>query len=291
MKPPVFDYHDPTTVDEAVALKSRYGPDATVLAGGLSLMPFIYARLKHPEVLLDINRIQEMQGIERGQAHVEVGAGVRQRTAEQDSELGRAIPLLPDAISHIGHPEIRNRGTVGGSLSFADPATELPTVAVTLGAEMVAAGPSGTRIIHARDFFTGHLENALADDEILAAVRWPVPTGRHGYVEVSRRSGDRPMVAAAVQVDLADDGTVAAAAIGLGNIADTPVRAADAERLLVGHTPTTDLIAEAARTVSAQVTHGDDIHATHDYRRRVAATITERALTAAVGRERTGEAA
>ncbi|MGC5615374.1 FAD binding domain-containing protein [Georgenia sp. Z1491] len=291
MKPSAFAYHDPETIDEAVTLKSAHGSDATVLAGGLSLMPFIYARVHRPEVLVDINRVTEMQQVVVAGDHVEIGAGVRQRTAETDGGVRTAVPILTEAISYIGHAEIRHRGTVGGSIAFADPATELPTVAVTLGAQMVVAGPSGVRTLPAEEFFVGQKINALEPDEVLVATRWPVPGGSHGYVEVSRRVGDRPMAAAACQLELADDGTVAAAAIGVGNIADRPLRASAAEQLLVGSEPTAELVTEAARTVRDQVTNGDDIHATHDYRKHVAATITARAITAALHRGARGETA
>ncbi|KAE8765911.1 FAD binding domain-containing protein [Georgenia thermotolerans] len=290
MKPSAFAYYDPETLDEAAALKREHGSDALILAGGLSLMPLISMRITRPRVLIDINRIAELQRVGRNDGHMEIGAGVRQHAVEVDAEVREQLPLVAEMVTYIGHPEIRHRGTVGGSLSFADPATELPCASVTLDAEMVVAGPTGTRIVKASDFFVGAMANAIGPDELLVAVRIPAePPGRHGFVEVSRRVGDRPLAAAAAQIALDDDGRVVSAAVGVANIADRPLRATAVEQALLGQVPTDELITEAAQTVAEQVSNGDDIHATRAYRKHVAAVITARSIRAAVTRGTRGD--
>ena len=290
MKPPRFAYYDPATVAEAVELKSRFGTGARVLAGGQSLMQDLNTRRTRPEALLDINRITSLQDVQVGATHLELGALVRQHRLESDPAVTRAVPLLTAVTHHIGHVENRHRGTVGGSLAQADPWAELCTAAVTLDAEMVIEGPAGRRVEAAQDFFTGGGSTSIAPDELLVAVRFPITPADAGwgFVEISRRGGDRAMAAAAAQLRLDDAGRVAAIAIGLASISDHAVRAARTEAQLLGQVPTADAVAAAARAVEEQVDRSDDVHATLAYRRHLATTVTQRAVLAAVQRAQEG---
>ncbi|MCW2580328.1 MAG: coxM5 [Blastococcus sp.] len=290
MKPPRFAYYDPATVSEAVELKSRFGFDARVLAGGQSLMQDLNTRRARPQALLDINRITSLQELQVGPTHIEFGALVRQHRLESDPAVTHAVPLLTAVTHHIGHVENRHRGTVGGSLAQADPWAELCTAAVTLDAEMVIEGPAGRRVEAAQDFFTGGGSTSIAPDELLVAVRFPITPADAGwgFVEISRRGGDRAMAAAAAQLRLDDAGRVAQIAIGLASISDHAVRAAQTEAQLLGQVPTADAVAAAARAVEEQVDRSDDVHATLAYRRHLATTVTQRAVLAAVQRAQEG---
>ncbi|OAH14602.1 FAD binding domain-containing protein [Streptomyces jeddahensis] len=286
MKPPPFTYCDPESVDEAVALKSEYGSDSLVLAGGQSLLPMLNMRLARPEVLIDINKIGDLQRIERWDDILEVGAGVRQYELEDHQLVGELVPLLPEATGYIGHIECRHRGTVGGSLAHAHSAAELPCTAVALDATVVVRGPSGIRTIEARDFFQGRMTTALEPEEVLVAVRYPVTpqAAGHGFVEVARRAGDFALAGAAAVVNLGEDGCFTSVSVGVSSISDTPVRASAVESALIGEAPTENNIARAAEEIVPSVTAADDLHATHDYRRHLASVVVRRAITAAVAR-------
>jgi carbon-monoxide dehydrogenase medium subunit len=261
-----------------------------VLAGGQSLMQDLNTRRARPQALLDINRITSLQELQVGPTHIEFGALVRQHRLESDPAVTHAVPLLTAVTHHIGHVENRHRGTVGGSLAQADPWAELCTAAVTLDAEMVIEGPAGRRVEAAQDFFTGGGSTSIAPDELLVAVRFPITPADAGwgFVEISRRGGDRAMAAAAAQLRLDDAGRVAQIAIGLASISDHAVRAAQTEAQLLGQVPTADAVAAAARAVEEQVDRSDDVHATLAYRRHLATTVTQRAVLAAVQRAQEG---
>jgi carbon-monoxide dehydrogenase medium subunit len=291
MKPPRFAYYDPASVAEAVELKSRFETDALVLAGGQSLMPMLNTRLAKPDALLDINRITSLQELEVGPTHVEFGALVRQHRLESDPVVARNVPLLAAVTHYIGHVENRHRGTVGGSLAHADSAAELPTAAVTLDAELLIEGPSGRRVEPAREFFAGWMTTTIGPDELLVGVRFPITPADAGwgFVEVARREGDFALSAAAAQLRLDEEGRISEIAVGVSSITDRPVRAAETEAQLLGQLPTADAVAAAARAVEDQVTASDDLHATHSYRRHLAATVTQRAVLAAVRRAQEGD--
>ncbi|MHA6796392.1 FAD binding domain-containing protein [Pseudonocardia bannensis] len=284
MKPPKFMYCDPDTVEDAIALKSRYGHDSLVLAGGQSLMPMLNMRLANPDVLIDINGISDLKRITRTGEVLEIGAGVRQSELETDAAVADAVPLLGKVVPYIGHIENRHRGTVGGSLAHADAAAELPCAAITLDATVVVQGPSGRREIAARDFFEGFMTNACAPDELVVAVRFPVASAASGsaFVEVARREGDFALAAAAAVAEVGTDGRFTALSIGVAGIAATPVRATVVEEALVGQAATAENIAAAAKRIADRVTAGDDLHATGTYRKHLAATVVKRAVVAAV---------
>ncbi len=274
MKPAPFEYHAPETIAEVCALLADHGDDAKVLAGGQSLVPMLALRLTHFEHLVDVNRVGELAGFARENGALVVRAGTRQRVMERDPQVGAAVPLLAQATPLIGHFQIRNRGTVGGSIAHADPASEYPAVAVALGAELELVGPGGrSRRVAADDFFVGTWTTAAEPDELLVAARFPVWPARSGFAieEVARRHGDFALAGVACAVS---DGRAGVALFGVGS---TPVRAASAEEALVAGASPTD-VAEAA---VAGLDPPGDVHASASTRVRIARHLVERAVTRA----------
>jgi carbon-monoxide dehydrogenase medium subunit len=292
MKPPPFTYHRPSTLDEALDLLGEYGDEAKVLAGGQSLMPLLSLRLAHPAHLVDINRIDGQLGqIAQHDSGLSVGALVRQRAAETSAVVRAACPLLAEALPLIGHTQIRNRGTVCGSLAHADPASELPAVTLALDAEMVAQSRArGTRRIAADAFFHGYLTTALEPDELLTEVRlpaWPAGTG-WSFQEVTRRHGDFALVGVAAALRLDTAGTcqdVRLAAIGAG---PGPLRGRAAEAALRGQPFSTESVTAAAQELGKAVDPASDVQATAAYRRHVTVVLARRALEEAATRARAG---
>jgi carbon-monoxide dehydrogenase medium subunit len=282
VKPSKFQYHAPTTVDEVVGLLADHADEAKVLAGGQSLVPMMSLRLAAFGHLVDLNRVAGLDMIERIDGHVKIGAIVRQGTAEHDATVASDLPMVAKALPHIGHFQIRNRGTVGGSIAHADPASELPATALALDATIETAGPGGTREIAAADFFEGTWQTALAEDEILAAVRFPVWGAGSGFgvAEIARRHGDFAICGAVAGVQLEGD-RVTKAAIALFGVAPTPVRASAAEQDLIAAGANADLAA-IGHQAAAGLTPSGDLHASGDYRKQVAAVVARRALTDAI---------
>jgi aerobic carbon-monoxide dehydrogenase medium subunit len=283
VKPAPFAYHAPETVADAVALLREHGDDAKPLAGGQSLVPLLALRLTRFAHLVDLNRIAELQGVAQDDGVLEVGAMTRQATVEH-AAAADAVPLLARAIPLIGHFQIRNRGTIGGSLAHADPASELPAVALALDADLVAAGPDGVRVIPARDFFVSTWTTALDTAEVLTAVRFPVRRGREGWAieEFARRAGDFAVTGSACALALGDDGRVERAGIALFGMGSTPLRAAEAERALTGRVVDAVDTAEIGRLATADTDPPDDLHGSSAYRRKVGAHVTGRAVARAL---------
>src|ERR1700758_1269648 len=248
MKLPPVDYEAPETVSEAVELLAEHQDDASVLAGGQSLIPLLALRLAHPAVLIDINGIDGLSGVSATDGWVAIGAMTREYVAEESATIGGAVPLLAAALPLIGHEAIRSRGTIGGSRAHADPAAELPAVARALDAEFVVRSQSGERVIPAAEWFEGYLATSRRPDEILVEVRFPAagPGTGTAFLEVARRHGDFAMVGLAASLTLAD-GVVTDARLAFSGIADVPVRAAEAEAFLLGQEPSARLFEEAAR--------------------------------------------
>jgi len=274
VKPAPFTYHAPETVADACALLARHADDAKVLAGGQSLVPMLALRLTRFEHLIDINRIASLQGVERTNGTLIVAAGTRQRVIERDPVVAAAVPLLARATPLIGHFQIRNRGTVGGSLAHADPASEYPAVAVALDAEMELTGRAGTRRVAASEFFTGTWTTAIADDEMLTAAHFPVWGGASGFAieEVARRHGDFALAGAVCAVDDGSHGAVALFGVG-----STPGRVDEADELLRADAPAAEVAHAAARALDPPT----DVHASSETRRRIARHLVERVVTRA----------
>ena len=282
MKLPPVEYEAPTTVAAAIDLLAEHLDEASVLAGGQSLIPLLALRLARPAVLIDINGIDELSGVSATDGRVAIGAMTRDYVAEESEAVAGAVPLLAAALPLIGHEAIRNRGTVGGSLAHADPAAELPAVARALDAEFVVRGPSGMRVIQAAQWFEGYLTTSRRPDELLLEVRFP--TARPGtgvsFQEVARRHGDFAIVGLGVSLVLSG-GVISDARMAFAGLSDVPVRAAAAEDLLVGERPSTELFDEAARRATDGVDPPADLHGSSDYRKTVAATMVRRGLRAA----------
>jgi CO/xanthine dehydrogenase FAD-binding subunit len=287
MKPPAFEYVAVASMDEAIAQLAAYGDDARILAGGQSLMPILNMRLATPGRLVDLNRVGALSYIVERAGGVAIGAMTRQRTAERSELIAAAVPLLAKALPWIGHSAIRNRGTIGGSLAHADPAAELPGVAVCLDARFTVRGQAGERTLAARDFFRGYLTTALAPTELLTEVWFPsAPVGSGAaWIEFARRHGDYALVGVAAVVTL-EGSTVRQASLAVIGVDGVPVRVVDAERLLVGLPLSAESMAAAAESVRRTLQPHDDIHATAAYRRHLAGIITVRALTRAGERAR-----
>jgi aerobic carbon-monoxide dehydrogenase medium subunit len=235
MKLPEVEYEAPTTVAEAIDLLAEHGDEASVLAGGQSLIPLLALRLARPEVLIDINRVDELSGVSAANGHVTIGAMTREYVAEESGTVADTLPLLAAALPLIGHEAIRSRGTIGGSLAHADPAAELPAVARALDAEFVVRGPSGTRVIPAAQWFDGYLTTSRRPDELLAEVRFPAARPGTGvsFEEVARRHGDFAIVGLAASLVLSG-GVISDARLAFAGVSDVPVRATAAEDLLAG---------------------------------------------------------
>lgn len=290
MKPAAFEYFAPGTLAEALALLTRHGGDAKPLAGGQSLIPAMNFRLARPAVLVDLNRVAALAYVRAESGGVAIGAMTRQRTVERSELVARAAPLLAEAMPSIAHPQIRNRGTVGGSIAHADPAAELPAVMVALEARFRARSAAGERSIAAREFFKGMLETALAPDELLVEIALTPLPPRSGtaFLEVSRRHGDYALVGVAAVVTLDRAGGCRAARIVLLSVGDGPVLAAQAAALLVGQAPSDELLRAAAAAVARGIDPPSDIHASAAYRRHLAAVLTRRALERAFERAGVG---
>jgi carbon-monoxide dehydrogenase medium subunit len=282
MKPPPFQYHDPKTVAEAVSLLGSL-ENAKLLAGGQSLMPMLNMRFVLPDHVIDLNRIDSLAYIKEASGALEIGAMTRQRDIEFSDLVKAKCPLLHHAVTHIGHRQTRNRGTIGGSLCHLDPAAELVSVAAAHDATVVVAGPNSTREIAFKDFPAGYLTPAIELNEIVTAIRIPLwPAGhKAAFVEFSRRHGDFAIVSAAALLQI-EGGKIARASLTVGGVAVAPVRANEVEKAIVGQAPSSELFRTACewcRSIDAL----SDIHASADYRAHLAAVLSRRALEKAAG--------
>jgi aerobic carbon-monoxide dehydrogenase medium subunit len=289
MKPPRFEYFCPDSLGEAVSLLERYAGEGRVLAGGQSLMPLLNMRLARPAALVDINRVAGLGAVRPWDGGVSIGATVRQRALQREPLIADRLPIVLEIAPHIGHQQIRSRGTICGSIAHADPAAELPALALAMGAEMVASGPRGVRTIAAADFYRGYLTTSLQTAEILTEVRIPAPPSgmAWSFIEVSRRHGDFALVGivAGLSLDRAR-GTVLDARLVHFGVGPIPKRASEAERILLGAPPGEDAFRAAGEATSHDLDPDTDVHATADYRRAVAGALTRRALQQAWARLR-----
>jgi CO/xanthine dehydrogenase FAD-binding subunit len=288
MKPAAFDYAAPGSLAEALALKAEHGEEAKFLAGGQSLVPAMNFRLVQAAWLIDLNRLAELDFVRQADGgELRLGAMTRQRRLERETLVAGQAPLLAEAMPWIAHPQIRNRGTLGGSLAHADPAAELPVVALALEARLRAQSAGGERWIEAGDFFQGLFTTALAPDELLVEVALPPLPARTGtaFVEFARRRGDYALMGVAVVVSLDEAGLVRRARLVYLNAGEGPVLATQAAALLLGRRPAPDALAEAARLAAeTEIQPSGNVHASAAYQRHLAAVLTRRALQRAVER-------
>jgi CO/xanthine dehydrogenase FAD-binding subunit len=284
MKPAPFKYIAATSLQQALSLKAEHGDEAKFLAGGQSLMPAMNFRLAQPAILIDINQIEDLSGIRPstdGGAHI--GALTRYYQLERDAGMIRDFPLLGEALPHIAHPQIRNRGTIGGNLSHADPASELPAIAVALEAQFRIQTASGERWVAAPKFFLGSLTTDLRSDEMLVGIELPSPKPRTGscFMEIARRRGDFAIVGVAAMITLDEKGQCSRIRLAFCGVGETPVDASAAAAVLVGQPVTELAIREVASAIQPAIEPSGSVHATADYQRHIAGVLTERALTTA----------
>ncbi|HEX4962641.1 MAG TPA: xanthine dehydrogenase family protein subunit M [Thermoanaerobaculia bacterium] len=287
MKPAPFEYQAPASLEAALDLIAHRGGEAKLLAGGQSLIPVMNFRLAEPALLVDINKLSELAFIRRGEdGGLAVGALTRQRRLERDPLVAEVAPLLHETVPFIAHPQIRNRGTLGGSLAHADPAAELPAIAVALRARLRLRKAGGERWVNATDFFTGLFSTALELDEILVEVAIPPLPPRTGwsFLEIARRHGDYAQVGIAALVTLDEAGTCREARLVFLSAGDVPVVAMDAARLLAGQEITPQSIAAAAERAAQEIRPFGDVHATAEFKRHLARVLTGRALRKAAER-------
>jgi carbon-monoxide dehydrogenase medium subunit len=285
MKPPKFDYYDPRSLDKALALLDTHQGDAKVLAGGQSLMPLLNMRLARPNIIVDINRIKDLNYIRASDGGVAIGAIARQRGLQTEKLIAERVPILREAAYYIAHPQIRSRGTICGSIAHADPAAELPALALALDAEMTLTSAKAARKVAAEDFFQSFFTTALEANEILTEVRFPAPPKDSAWsvIEISRRHGDFAIagIIAGLTLDPNRQAITRVRLVYFG-VGATPVRVTAAEEALIGQAASEPAFEAAAQSAKQGIDPTNDIHATEEYRRALTATLTKRALRAAL---------
>jgi carbon-monoxide dehydrogenase medium subunit len=286
MIPPVFDYHCPKTLEDAVALLSRYGDAAKVLSGGQSLLPMLKIRLASAEHLIDIGKIPGLAYLREEGGVLKIGACTSESTLEESDLIRSRYPILHDTTRVIADPLVRNRATVGGNLAHGDPANDHPAAMIALRAQVVAIGPGGERVIPVNQFFRGLFSTALAADEILTEIRVPVPPARSGgaYVKLERKVGDFATAAAAAQVTLGTSGSIEQVGLALTNLGSVPIQVSAAESYLAGKAPSEAVIAEAGRLAAEAAEPSPDRRGSIEYKREMARVHAQRALKLAIPR-------
>jgi len=285
MIPGAFDYLAPHSVEETVALLAEHGDDAKILAGGQSLIPAMRFRLAAPALLIDINKLTELEYVREENGYLAIGALAREVMLEESAAIARTFPLLSDAARVIADPLVRNRATVGGNIAHADPANDHPAVMLAYGAQVLAHGPSGTRIIPIDDFFVGLFETSLRPGELLTEIRIPRPAANAGgaYLKNERKVGDYAVSAVAVQLTM-NGSTVGAARIALTNVNSVPMRALNAEQVLVGQTLSAEVLEAAGRAAAAECDPSADLRGSVEYKRDLTRVLTKRAIRKAADR-------
>ncbi len=286
MIPPAFEYLRPKTVPEAVAMLQQHGDEAKILSGGQSLIPMMKMRLARPAYLIDINRISGLSYIKEEGGVLKIGGLTRESELEHSPVVRAEFPLLVDTARVIADPQVRNMATVGGNLAHGDPANDHPAAMTALGAQVVATGPKGERVIAIEDFFVTLFTTALEPHEILTEIRIPIPPAKSGgsYFKVERKVGDFATAAVAVQLTLDGAGAVQKAGIALTNVGPTPIKCKAAEAALVGKKPDAATIAQAAQLASDAAQPSADLRGPVEYKRGLAKELTKRAIARAVER-------
>lgn len=290
MKLPQFEYRAPDSLDEALALLAEHGDEAKVMAGGQSLMPLLAMRLARPAQVIDVNHVPGLSGIDDRGDEIVFGATARERAAERSPVVAQRLPLLAEALPFIGHPAIRTRGTIGGTVAHADASAEIPCVLAALDGSVVVRSVRGDRTFAATDFFQGHFTTALDDDECVVEVRMPVadPSAGFAFGEVARRHGDYALVGVAAMLTLGTDGNIAESRIALMGVSDVPYRARAAEAQLVGAEPTAATFAAVAQAATADLEPASDVHGSAAFRRQLATVTVRRTLATAGTRAAAG---
>ncbi len=292
MKPAPLEYYAPDSLEAALELKAQHGDEGKALAGGQSLIPAMNFRVAQPALLIDLNRIAELRYIRKPNGAVHIGAMTLQSQAEHDGLVAKHAPLLHEAIPNIAHPQIRNRGTIGGSLAHADPAAELPVIALALNARMHTQSNKGERWIEAKDFFAGLFANSMQADELLVEIAFPELPANTGwaFMEIARRHGDYAMAGLAALLTLDKDGNCSKARLVYLNVGDGPVDAVNAAASLAGKKPSAAAFKEVGQIASqSDMSPFGNLHATAEYQRHLSAVLTERALAKAFERTRAGK--
>jgi len=286
MIPAQFDYEAPKTLDQAIALLAQHGDEATILAGGHSLIPAMRLRLVQPQLLVDLGRIQDLAYLREEAGQIRIGAMTTHYQIESSERLKEICPLLPDCAAQIGDVQVRNKGTIGGSVAHSDPAGDWPAAIIALRAEMVVVGPGGERVINADDFFVDMLTTALEPSEILRELRITKPAGRFGqaYQKVRHPASGFAVVGVAMSLKFAADGKCETAGVGVTGVSSKAYRATAVEATLAGKELTEQTITEAASQATDGIDANSDLYASEDYRRHLAQIHTRRAITTAVAR-------
>jgi carbon-monoxide dehydrogenase medium subunit len=290
MKPAPFRYICATSLEHALSLKAQHGDEAKFLAGGQSLIPTMNFRLARPAVLIDINEIAGLAGIHITAGPTRVGPLTRYRALQRDAAFAGSFPLIAEALPHIAHPQIRNRGTIGGNLSHADPASELPAIALALGARFRLQAAKQERWVEASNFFVGALTTDLKPDEMLVEIELPPAKPRTGtsFMEIARRRGDFAIAGVAAMVTIGDRQECTEVRLTFCGVGETPVNASSAARSLIGYVATEAALRDISASVQTMIDPGGSVQATADYQRHIAGVLAERALQTAYQRARNG---
>ncbi len=290
MIPRSFEYFSPRTLDEAIGLLQKLGPDAKLLSGGQSLIPMMKLRILSPQQIVDINRIPGLDYITESDGHLKIGALAREHQLETSDVISTKLPILADTAKFIADPLVRSQATVCGNLAHGDPANDHPATMLALGATIVATGPNGQREIAVADFFPGLFTTALEPEEILTEIRVPLPPANSGgaYLKLERKVGDFATAGVAVQITLDDAGNCKTAGVGLTNVGMTPIKATKTEAFLAGKKLDQATIDQAAEIAASESEPMDDIRGSADYKRDLVRVLTARALTRALERAKGG---
>lgn len=286
MKPAVFEYHAPETLEESLSLLEKYGFDSKILSGGQSLIPMMNMRLARPEVLIDINKLYELNYIHINEDHIEIGSLTRQHLVENNEEIIEKCPLLVEGIKYVGHSQIRSRGTIGGSVVHADSTAELPVILATLGGTVTVQSIEGKREIEPEELFLTYMTTTLEPEEILTSINFPLPKGRSGQAieEFTLRSGDFAIVLAACTVNLNENNEISEATLVLGGVDGVPVVLDEVTDELIGQIPDIKIIKKSTEQIVDLIDPEQDIHASAEYRKDLAITLSNRVLLKAIDR-------
>ncbi|SDM40550.1 xanthine dehydrogenase family protein subunit M [Bacillus sp. OK048] len=286
MKPAKFEFLRPVTIEEAIEYLEEYGEDAKIISGGQSLIPVLNMRLSTPKYLIDVSRIKELNYIKKEGSVLAIGALTRHYEVEESELVKKYCPLLTEGMKNVGHPQIRSRGTIGGSIAHADPSAELPCMLSVLRGEIVIIGPDGERTVPTDEFFLTYLLTSLEPTELVKEIRFPIINENFGsaFIEMTRRHGDFALVEVAAVVGLDEEGTFSFVQLAVGGAGPTPIILEEIEDFLIGKEPTEQVIEEAVEAIEDYLDPEGDLHSSAEYRVHLASVLTKRALQTAINR-------